>query len=148
MIYHPQYTLLLFYLSPLSYRQCLYSSFDNPISSHPLDYKRDEEELTDHLHYITSTLIELSRFFLIYELMYDNQTVILNKRVVPLTQMEISSALNFSKMKTNAIFVELQNTGLIIQETRGKYSLTDIANEIIEGVCKLDKRVKERKENV
>lgn len=73
------------------------------------------------------------------KLMYDNQTVILNKRVVPLTQMEISSALNFSKMKTNAIFVELQNTGLIIQETRGKYSLTDIANEIIEGVCKLDK---------
>lgn len=82
------------------------------------------------------------------KLMYDNQTVILNKRVVPLTQKEISSALNFSKMKTNAIFVELQNTGLIIQETRGKYSLTDIANEIIEGVCKLDKRVKERKENV
>ncbi len=82
------------------------------------------------------------------KLMYDNQTVILNKRVVPLTQIEISSALNFSKMKTNAIFVELQNAGLIIQEARGKYSLTDMSNEIIEGICKLDKRIEERKENV
>lgn len=82
------------------------------------------------------------------KLMHDNQTVVLGKRVVPLTQMEIAQTLNFSKMKTNAIFVELQKAGLITQETRGKYSLTDISNEIIDGICKLDKRVKERKENV
>lgn len=82
------------------------------------------------------------------KLMYDNQTVVLNKKIVPLTQLEISSELGFSKMKTNAIFVELQKAGLITQETRGKYSLTDMSNEIIEGICKLDKKVKERKENV
>ena len=82
------------------------------------------------------------------KLMYDNQRVVLNKKIVPLTQMEISTVLGFSKMKTNAIFVELQKAGLITQETRGKYSLTDISNEIINGICKLDKRVKELKENV
>lgn len=81
------------------------------------------------------------------KVMYDNQSVVLDKKIVPLTQMEISSALGFSKMKTNAIFAELQKAGLITQETRGKYSLTDTSNDIVDGICKLDKRVKERKEN-
>lgn len=31
------------------------------------------------------------------KLMYDNQTTVLNKKVVPLTQLELSSELNFSK---------------------------------------------------
>ena len=75
------------------------------------------------------------------KLMYDNQTTVLNKKVVPLTQMELSSELKFSKMKTNALFVELQKEGYIVQETRGKYSLSDKAELIIKGIEQLEKKL-------
>lgn len=75
------------------------------------------------------------------KLMYDNQTTILNKKIVPLTQMELSSELNFSKMKTNAIFVELQKQGYIVQENRGKYSLTNKSELIIKGIEQLEKKL-------
>lgn len=75
------------------------------------------------------------------KLMYDNQTTVLNKKVVPLTQLELSSELNFSKMKTNALFVELQKEGLIVQETRGKYSLTDRSETIIRAIEQLEKKL-------
>ena len=75
------------------------------------------------------------------KLLYDNQTVVMDKKVVPLTQLEISSALRFSKMKVNAIFVQLQNEGYIQQITRGKYSLTDRAESIIRGIEQIDKRI-------
>lgn len=67
----------------------------------------------------------------VLKMMYDNQAFLLGKKVVPLTQGEISSVLSFSKMKTNAIFVELQKEGFIVQEARGKYLLTEVADEII-----------------
>lgn len=75
------------------------------------------------------------------KLMFDNQTTVLNKKVIPLTQLELSSELKFSKMKTNALFVELQKEGYIIQETRGKYSLTDKAEIIIKGIEQLEKKL-------
>lgn len=75
------------------------------------------------------------------KLMYDNQTTVLNKKVVPLTQLELSSELNFSKMKTNALFVELQKEGLIVQETMGKYSLTVRSETIIKGIEQLEKKL-------
>lgn len=80
------------------------------------------------------------------KLMFDNQTTVLNKKVVPLTQLELSSELNFSKMKTNSIFVELQKQGYIVQETRGKYSLTDKAEIIIKGIEQLEKKLELGKE--
>lgn len=80
------------------------------------------------------------------KLMYDNQTTVLNKKVVPLTQLELSSALKFSKMKTNALFVELQKEGYIVQETRGKYSLTDKSELIIKGIEQLEKKLDMGKE--
>lgn len=66
--------------------------------------------------------------------MYDNQAVLLGKKVVPLTQREISNELSFSKMKTNSIFVELQKEGFIVQETRGKYLLTELAEQVIKKI--------------
>ena len=75
--------------------------------------------------------------------MYDNQTIVLNKKVVPLTQLELSSELNFSKMKTNAIFVELQKEGFIVQETRGKYSLSDKAETIIKSIEETNTKLEE-----
>lgn len=47
------------------------------------------------------------------KLMYDNQIIVINKKFVPLTQMELSTELGFSKMKTNAIFLDLQQEGYI-----------------------------------
>lgn len=75
------------------------------------------------------------------KLMYDNQTIILNKKVVPLTQLELSLELKFSKMKTNALFSELQKEGYIVQEARGKYSLTDKSQLIIKEIEQLEKKL-------
>lgn len=72
------------------------------------------------------------------KLLYDNQTVILGEKVVPLRQIEIANTLGFSKMKTNAIFVKLQEQELIKQEARGKYTLTEKAEKIVKYIEKID----------
>lgn len=65
------------------------------------------------------------------KLMYDNQIIVINKKFVPLTQMELSTELGFSKMKTNAIFLDLQQEGYIKKIARGKYCLSDKAERIV-----------------
>lgn len=72
------------------------------------------------------------------KLLYDNQTVILGEKVVPLRQIEIANTLGFSKMKTNAIFVKLQEQELIKQEARGKYTLTEKAEKIVKYIEKIE----------
>ncbi len=72
------------------------------------------------------------------KLLYDNQTVILGEKVVPLRQIEIANTLGYSKMKTNAIFVKLQEQELIKQEARGKYTLTEKAEKIVKYIEKID----------
>lgn len=72
------------------------------------------------------------------KLLYENQTIILGEKVVPLRQVEIAQTLKFSKMKTNAIFVELQEQGLIKQEARGKYTLTEKAEKIVKYIEKIN----------
>lgn len=72
------------------------------------------------------------------KLLYENQTVILGEKVVPLRQIEIANTLGFSKMKTNAIFVKLQEQELIKQEARGKYTLTEKAEKIVKYIEKID----------
>lgn len=72
------------------------------------------------------------------KLLYDNQTVILGEKVVPLRQIEIANTLGYSKMKTNAIFVKLQEQELIKQEARGKYILTKKAEKIVKYIEKID----------
>lgn len=78
------------------------------------------------------------------KLLYDNQTTILDKKVIPLTQGEISRALGMSKAKINVMFVNLQECGFIAQETRGKYSLLDKGILIVEDFCKLDIRLNKK----
>ena len=68
------------------------------------------------------------------KLMYDNQITVLNKSFVPLTQMELSSELGFSKMKTNALFVDLQSKEYIVKVARGKYALSDKAIYIVDNI--------------
>ena len=71
------------------------------------------------------------------KLLYDNQMIVLEKKVIPLTQGEICTALNMGKVKVNAMFVEMQKEGLLIQEARGKYCLTDSAESIIKTIEKV-----------
>lgn len=72
------------------------------------------------------------------KLLYDNQTVILGEKIVPLRQIEIANTLGYSKMKTNAIFVKLQEQELIKQEARGKYTLTEKAEKIVKYIEKIE----------
>lgn len=73
--------------------------------------------------------------------LYDNQTVVLDKKIIPLTQLQISEQLEISKGKTNAIFKELIDSGFLIQEVRGKYVLSDSASVIIEGIMRLENKL-------
>lgn len=85
----------------------------------------------------------LNDHYKLLKLLYDNQTFVLDKKVIPLTQAEICTALKMSKVKVNAMFVEFQKEGLLIQETRGKYSLTDSSETIIKGIQQIDKKIQE-----
>ena len=66
--------------------------------------------------------------------MHDNEVVILDEKVIPLTQQEIAATLKCSKMKINSMFSILQKQDYVEQKTRGKYVLTDKAENIIETI--------------
>ena len=82
--------------------------------------------------------------YTLLKLLYDNQTTVLDKKVIPLTQGEISDALGMSKAKINVMFGNLQECGFIAQETRGKYSLQDKGIMIVEVFSKLDTRLNKK----
>lgn len=89
-------------------------------------------------YFVMTMDLFLNDYYKLLKLLYDNQTVVLDKKVVPLTQMEICSVLNMSKVKVNTIFVELQKEGFLVQETRGKYSLADKACAIVDSIEKMN----------
>ena len=66
--------------------------------------------------------------------MHDNEAIILDEKVIPLTQQQIAATLNYSKMKVNSMFGVLQKEGFVEQKTRGKYVLTDTAESIIKTI--------------
>ena len=85
----------------------------------------------------------LNDYYKLLKLLYDNQTVVLDKKIIPLTQAEICSVMSMSKVKVNSIFVDLQRDGFLVQETRGKYSLTDTSEIIIQGIESIEKNINE-----
>lgn len=85
----------------------------------------------------------LNDYYKLLKLLYDNQTVVLDKKIIPLTQAEICSVMSMSKVKVNSIFVDLQRDGFLVQETRGKYSLTDTSEIIIQGIESIEKKIME-----
>lgn len=87
--------------------------------------------------------IFLNDYYKLIKLLYDNQTVVLNKTIIPLTQVEISKALGMSKVKVNSMFGELQKEGYLKQKTRGKYRLTDSIEIIIKDIEALRKEIKQ-----
>ena len=79
------------------------------------------------------------------KLLYDNQTVVLDKKVVPLTQNEIGKELEMSKAKVNSLIGQLQNEGFVSLETRGKYVLSDKAIMLIETMRRTDNKLEKGK---
>lgn len=79
-------------------------------------------------------------YYKLLKLLNDNQTTVLGKKVIPLTQAEISEVMKISKMKVNGMFVELQKKGYLVQETRGKYALTDEAVTIVKAIQQLEEK--------
>ncbi len=75
------------------------------------------------------------------KLLYDNQTLVLNKKVIPLTQQEISEALSMSKAKVNSLIGNLQENGYIALETRGKYVLLEKGILMVEDFSKTEAKL-------
>lgn len=75
------------------------------------------------------------------KLLYDNQTLVLNKKVIPLTQQEISEALGMSKAKVNSLIGDLQENGYIALETRGKYVLLEKGILMVEDFSKIEAKL-------
>lgn len=46
----------------------------------------------------------LNDYYDLLKLMHDNEAVILDEKVIPLTQQQIATTLNYSKMKVNSMF--------------------------------------------
>lgn len=66
--------------------------------------------------------------------MAQRQIAVNNNLIVKLSQQEISSIVNLSKVKVNAIISELKENGYITQRsTRGQYMITDkVPKELFE----------------
>ena len=75
------------------------------------------------------------------KLLYDNQTLVLNRKVIPLTQQEISAELGMSKAKVNSLIGNLQENGFISLETRGKYALLDKGILMVEDFSKTEAKL-------
>ena len=79
--------------------------------------------------------------FRLLKLLYDNQTIVLDKKVIPLTQSEISNELGMSKAKINVMIGELQKKGYVAIQTRGKYVLLDRANCIMKDIDSIEAKL-------
>ena len=75
------------------------------------------------------------------KLLYDNHTLVLNKKVITLTQQEISEALGMSKAKVNSLIGDLQENGYIALETRGKYLLLEKGILMVEDFRKTEAKL-------
>ena len=79
----------------------------------------------------------LNDYYDLLKLMHDNKAIILDETIIPLTQQQIATTLNYSKMKVNNMFSILQKEGFVEQKTRGNYILTDSAESIIKAIEKI-----------
>lgn len=85
----------------------------------------------------------LNEYFELLKILDENEAIILEEKIIPLTQLQIAALMNCSKMKINTMFQNLQNEGFIEQKTRGKYVLTDNARSIIKTINNIDKKITE-----
>ena len=83
----------------------------------------------------------LNDSYKILNLLYENQTVVLDKTVVPLTQSEIANELGMSKAKVNSLIGQLQNEEYVSLATRGKYVLSEKEILLIESMRRTDTKL-------
>ena len=83
----------------------------------------------------------LNDYYDLLKLMHDNEAIVLDKKIIPLTQLEIAESLNYSKMKVNSMFGVLQKEGFIEQQMRGKYVLRDKAELILKAVESINTKI-------
>ena len=83
----------------------------------------------------------LNDSYKILNLLYENQTVVLDKKVVPLTQSEIANELGMSKAKVNSLIGQLQNEEYVSLATRGKYVLSEKSILLIESMRRTDTKL-------
>ncbi len=83
----------------------------------------------------------LNDYYDLLKLMHDNEAIVLDKKIIPLTQLEIAESLNYSKMKVNSMFGVLQKEGFIEQQMRGKYVLADKAELILKAVESINTKI-------
>lgn len=88
--------------------------------------------------------------YIILKILYENQVTILNKKQIPITQLDVAKALGFSKNKVYSIFKMLRRNGYIQSDKKGKYELTDKAVYIVENLNKIEMNLnsKEKENNV
>lgn len=84
----------------------------------------------------------LNDYYDLLKLMYDNEAIVLDKKIIPLTQLEIAKSLNYSKMKVNSMFGVLQKEKFIEQQMRGKYVLTDKAYIILKTIESINAKIR------
>lgn len=79
-------------------------------------------------------------YYRVLEILCQNETTIGDKTFVPITQNEIAEQLHLHKMTINAIFRELKEDGLIVQEEHKKrtYYLSDNAKMIYKQLKKIN----------
>lgn len=85
-----------------------------------------------------NTRLFLNDYYRLLELLYDNQTVVLHKTVIPLTQADIAEALGISKAKINVLIGKLKEEGYLEKSQKGKYRLLDKSLVMIEEMTKLE----------
>lgn len=70
----------------------------------------------------------------VLKILSDNQVEVLGDMIIPVTQQDIADLAQFSKVKTNQIVNDLIDKGFAdtYKGKRGKYTLTDLGNEIID----------------
>ena len=85
-----------------------------------------------------NTSLFLNDYYRLLKLLYDNQTVVLDKTVIPLTQADIAEALGISKAKINVLIGKLKEEGYLEKGQKGKYILLDRSLVMIEEMTKLE----------
>ena len=83
----------------------------------------------------------LNDSYKILNLLYENQTVVLDKKVVPLTQSEIANELGMSKAKVNSLIGQLQKEEYVSLSTILNYVLSEISILIIESMRRTDTKL-------
>ena len=81
-------------------------------------------------------------YFKVLEILYDNQVTINDETFSPITQVEISKMLGLSVITINALFKELKQDEMVLQDGKKarKYILSSEAQEAVQVLKTLENK--------